>query len=49
MVEQVHIGVRIPKNLAEAIDRIAKQENNPRSAVIRRLLSEAIKIEIGGD
>lgn len=38
----VHIGLRIPEELISKIDRIAKKEGNPRSAIIRRLLSEAL-------
>jgi len=36
------VTVRIPREMLIKIDALAKAENNPRSAVIRRLLSIAI-------
>jgi len=41
--ESVVVGVRLPPDLVNKIDEIAKEEKNPRSAVIRRLLVRALK------
>jgi len=46
------LGVVVPEEMIKRIDEIARKEKNPRSAVVRRLLSEALekinKIESGG-
>jgi predicted DNA-binding protein len=37
-------GVRLPVELAQQIAAIAKSENNPESAIIRRLLSLGLEV-----
>jgi len=39
----IKVTARLEEELAETIDRIAKQEGTDRSTVIRRLLQKAIK------
>ncbi|WP_456469374.1 ribbon-helix-helix protein, CopG family [Archaeoglobus sp.] len=43
------VGVAVPEELLSKIDEIARRERNPRSAVVRRILAEALeKFENGG-
>lgn len=37
-----YVGLRLPDDLIRKIDAIAQKERNPRSTVIRRILSEAL-------
>jgi predicted DNA-binding protein len=47
-VEQVAIGVRVPKELGERLAAMASREGNGVSAVVRRLLTEGLAREAGG-
>jgi hypothetical protein len=43
----VQIGVRVPAKLGDQLAAIAERENNGVSAVVRRLLAEALQREQG--
>lgn len=41
------IGVRVPVAMYQNLEAIAARENNNVSSVVRRLLTEAVKRELG--
>lgn len=45
MTETVQIGVRVPKEIAEEIQRIAESQDRTFSAEVRRALREHVKRE----
>ncbi|ADB58661.1 ribbon-helix-helix protein, CopG family [Archaeoglobus profundus] len=38
-----YVGLRLPDDLLKRIDEIAQKERNPRSAVLRRIIAEALE------
>ena len=44
-VPSVHLGLSVPATLGDQIAAIAQREHNGKSAVIRRLLTDAVQRE----